>query len=494
MADTINNKGTEVNQNDEVIKKHFFENKKKLIGVSLASCLLLILAIYVGGVFSYKDKFLNNTSINGIDVSKLTVEKATAKIKEKITQNINLDLVFSDGSNQVIDGLNSSIKLNSNVNLDKLVKNQNRFLWFMSYFDNNKLNVNNLINIDEKLIESKINNLPQMNVSNQIKSKDAYVSYENGDFSIVSDVIGTEVDKPKLLTIVKDALLSDVKKIDLKKSDLYKKAEITKDNPALVSKVAAAKKYASAKITYETPKGKVFVLDGKTLVNWLTKDEKGNWVRNDKVWAQKALSYVKNLALSYNVIGETRQFKTHKGNIITVSGGSYGLRIKPQTETNELLKDLYANKVVKRTPVTTGALASGENGGIGSTYAEVDVSEQKMYYFRNGQLLLNSPVMTGTLNDPTRRTRPGAYFIYMKQAGRTLRGLQQADGTYPYSVPVKYWMPFNGGVGFHDASWLTTFGTNRYLTNGSHGCVDMPPENAGKLFSLISENTPVIVY
>ena len=71
---------------------------------------------------------------------------------------------------------------------------------------------------------------------------------------------------------------------------------------------------------------------------------------------------------------------------------------------------------------------------------------------------------------------------------------KKADGTYEYETPVKYWMPFNGGVGFHDASWQPTFGGSRYQTNGSHGCVNMPPEMAGKLFELISAGTPVLVH
>ena len=46
--------------------------------------------------------------------------------------------------------------------------------------------------------------------------------------------------------------------------------------------------------------------------------------------------------------------------------------------------------------------------------------------------------------------------------------------------------------GFHDASWQRLFGGSRYLTNGSHGCVNMPPEMAAKLFDLISAGTPVV--
>ncbi len=38
-----------------------------------------------------------------------------------------------------------------------------------------------------------------------------------------------------------------------------------------------------------------------------------------------------------------------------------------------------------------------------------------------------------------------------KQRDATLKG-------QGYASPVKFWMPFNGGIGFHDASWRNTFG------------------------------------
>ncbi len=40
---------------------------------------------------------------------------------------------------------------------------------------------------------------------------------------------------------------------------------------------------------------------------------------------------------------------------------------------------------------------------------------------------------------------------------------KKADGTYSYEQPVTYWMPFNGGIGFHDADWQPYFGGDRYL-------------------------------
>ena len=71
---------------------------------------------------------------------------------------------------------------------------------------------------------------------------------------------------------------------------------------------------------------------------------------------------------------------------------------------------------------------------------------------------------------------------------------EKEDGTYEYETPVSYWMPFNGGIGFHDASWQPTFGGSRYLTNGSHGCVNTPEANAEKIINNIEKGVPVVVY
>ncbi len=55
-------------------------------------------------------------------------------------------------------------------------------------------------------------------------------------------------------------------------------------------------------------------------------------------------------------------------------------------------------------------------------------------------------------------------------------------------------MPFNGGVGFHDANWRRDFGGNYYKRGGSHGCVNMPYSAAQTLFENIEAGCAVLVY
>ena len=77
-----------------------------------------------------------------------------------------------------------------------------------------------------------------------------------------------------------------------------------------------------------------------------------------------------------------------------------------------------------------------------------------------------------------------------------MRGEKQPDGSWGYETPVAYWMRVTwSGVGFHDATWQSSFGGNRYLNGyGSHGCINMPLSKAKTLYGMISVGTKVIIH
>jgi hypothetical protein len=65
-------------------------------------------------------------------------------------------------------------------------------------------------------------------------------------------------------------------------------------------------------------------------------------------------------------------------------------------------------------------------------------------------------------------TPTGTWHVQAKQTDRWL-----ASGGESYEV--KYWMPYDGDYGFHDALWQKfPFGGPQYRTSGSHGCVHFP--------------------
>lgn len=123
----------------------------------------------------------------------------------------------------------------------------------------------------------------------------------------------------------------------------------------------------------------------------------------------------------------------------------------------------------------------------------VDISDQMLYYFKGNKTVLTAPVVTGMKGKHD--TPLGNYTLYKsnKETSRYLKG-NNDDGTR-YNAFVNYWMPFNGGVGFHDATWRSSseFNKNQYKSDGSHGCVNMKKADAKVLYNNTTKDTAVKV-
>ena len=127
----------------------------------------------------------------------------------------------------------------------------------------------------------------------------------------------------------------------------------------------------------------------------------------------------------------------------------------------------------------------------GQTCVEICLGEQNVYVYNGNTLVLSTPCVTGSVAGG-HATPTGAYSIYLKEANRTLRGTNN-DGS-KYASFVNFWMPFNGGVGLHDATWRGAFGGQIYQTGGSHGCVNLPYDAAAALWNVAYVGMPVYVH
>lgn len=134
--------------------------------------------------------------------------------------------------------------------------------------------------------------------------------------------------------------------------------------------------------------------------------------------------------------------------------------------------------------IDEGYVSSKYTKELGNTFVEVDITDQDLYLYIDDELVLTADVVTGKkgLYD----TRIGCNPIYAKQTDRYLKG----DG---YNVWVEYWMPFDKGIGLHDASWRNNFSNDAYL-NGSHGCVNMKYDDAKYVYDNVEIGTNVLVH
>ena len=474
-------------------KNNWYSNHKKPVLIC-GIVVLVLLIVYLAGMLYYNDKFLNGTMVNGSDVGGMTLQKANDQLSKKVNGQ-SLKLIFNDGQSEVLQSAQLGVSYNKDNSLNQLMKNQNKWAWFIGFFKNEKNTLTDLIQISDENLTNGIASMEHAKEENQIAPTDAYIQYKDGSFSIIEETLGSKFNIEELVKNIKVALSKGKQQLDVTKANGYVKPHVYKDDQDLNNQLKAANEYCLSAITYTTPKGKEIALDGSTLITWLSKQDDGSYTKDESVFKEKLTAFVKELASQYNSIGVTRTFTGKDGQSHTVSGGTYGFRVSTDSEVSALLKMINENKSENnRIPEHTGQLPSGENGGLGTTYLEINITKQHLWFVKDGSVVLESDFVSGKESDPTRLTPSGTYYIYNKERNRVLRGTKQPNGKYEYESPVSYWMPFNKGIGLHDASWRSTFGRDIYINSGSHGCINLPTGFAGSLYSQIYVNLPVVVY
>lgn len=232
------------------------------------------------------------------------------------------------------------------------------------------------------------------------------------------------------------------------------------------------------------------VIDENVVADWMMLDENGDIVydeHNVPLLDETLIKeYVAYLSATYNTVGIEREFHASRGDVVKVPGGSYGNEIDEQAEYAYLLNAVLNRESGTRIPQYTSEAREKGTDDIGDTYIEVDMGSQHMYYYADGELVIDTPIVTDNMS--RRWSTPAKVcFVYFKQKNRVLRG---AD----YATPVKYWMAVDGHIGIHDATWRREFGGDIYKTNGSHGCINTPLETMTELYELVEPGTPVIMF
>ena len=227
------------------------------------------------------------------------------------------------------------------------------------------------------------------------------------------------------------------------------------------------------------------VIDAGTIETWLQITDDSLNIDQEAV-----KSYVQNLAAKYNTIYVPRTFHTSYGNDVTVSDNEYGFQIDQDGEVQQLLTDLASGTAVTRDPVysISGMQRNGADDLNGS-YIEVSLDNQHLWLYKDGVLVTETDIVSGAPK-AGRETYRGAWPIAYKASPYNLSSQE-----YGYNVKVNYWMPFVYGQGLHDASWQSSFGGNRYKSGaGSHGCINLPTDQAALIYNTIDGGYPIIIY
>lgn len=311
-----------------------------------------------------------------------------------------------------------------------------------------------------------------------------------GQFEGVDGVSGDAPVYDNATTNLTSAVKELKDKVELTSATGYVDGEKATDSDLVKKALKEANAYLDVTVTCNfTP------ATGEAATETVGKDQIAQWliVGNDglsvSLDGENMATYCTELAKKHDVSKKkTGQFKTTGGSVINVPVTSSG-----QTVDGNKLYEAIAEAINNKKSATVEAVYSeakeeetGEYVTYGGNYCEVDLTNQMVYVYKNGELVVSSQCVTGCISKG-HGTPTGVYSIFSRDKDRYLRG----DG---YKSWVNFFIPFNGGIGFHDASWRSTFGGNIYLYSGSHGCINMPYSAAKKLYENVTLDEKVIVY
>ena len=461
-------------------------NKRQMTIAAVVIIAVLIILITACYRIANPKTFPSGSTINGVNVGNLTAAQAEKKVVSH-WQSKSLTVRYNG---QVVAVFNHS---EYKYDIKKDVENALHpgFSKAMSRtFDKNKRKVTIAMHPDMSTssFEDTFNNMSIVkNNTYTTKTRNAYVSMKNRKFKIVKEVYGNNLDKAKLEKAIANAIAEGKSSFTYKASEYYHKPKYISTSAKVKNRQAFCKKYLGVKITYKGLNNS-YTLTPTELEKMLTIKN-----RTKTVNAKAVTSFVNDtLANKLSTVGSARKLKSAAGGTYTVAGGNYGYSISKSKMEKRLTTDLKNDKDVTRDAIYTKDVTSLKNGNdIGSSYVEVNISTQMVYCVIKGKKVLSTPVVTGNVAEG-HATPYGVFILNYKATNVNLKG-QNADGS-DYSSHVSYWMPFNGGIGLHDATWRSSFGGGIYKSNGSHGCVNMPSGAAASLYAHVHAGMPVIVH
>lgn len=452
--------------------------------------LIILLAVYVSIMVYFQMHFFANTTVNGIEVS----GKSSKYLERQISQQLKeyqLAVTSREGKTEYIKGAELFLDSGQDKVIEKELKKQKSFLWPYYFFKNQEIEMKFAIKFNQEELMKKVKNLSFV-TQEQTEPVSAIPIFDGEKYVIQAEVLGNKLDLKQTIQKATEYVKELKEQLNLETEQCYIMPEYTEKSEEVIKACEELNDYCTAQITYQIPSESVIV--EKSLIStWLDIGEDMEVSLNEERFQQ----WVTTFCEQYSTVGKVRHFSTPTGQEVDVSGGTYGWKINQDAEYQELLKNIQEHQIIEREPVYDEGYTAASYGAVdwGTTYVEVDLTNQHMWYIKDEKIAFECNIVSGK-PIPERETPSGVYKILEKKKGKTLVGeIIPETGEPEYRTYVDYWMRVTwSGIGFHDAGWQPKFGGDWYITHGSHGCLNMEPSNAAIFYDMIEVNTPVVIH
>ena len=465
------------------------KRKAGVLFAVLAACIVLPGLIYLGLAIYYQDSFYYGVWINGIYCTGKTIEE----VQNELTRNFTYDglTIYGKESKDYLLADELEMEYDFLPALQAYLKKQNPFKWlYQLAMGHTNQTLIPTVHFQEKKLEQWIYTTGFYEENQNLEEDSLTISLTDEGYQLVegkTEVLRLSAAKEKIT----EALSMAKPSLDLREEDCYFYREDTPEMKRVRELYEQAERFQQRPVSYSIKDKTRVVLPGEKAL-WLTREEKKNELSLDKegrlqIDRRAVEDFVDKLAGEYDT-WHNFTFTTREGRQVHLTKGNYGLQISRREEVKFLLEALEegSDEPIIRTPEYSRDITYNNQHGIGDTYIEIDMKEQKLYYFEEGKVRLETDVVTGCVKEGM-VTPEMVCYVYNKKEDAVLRGED-------YRSPVDYWMPVYGGIGIHDAGWRTKFGGDIYIRDGSHGCINTPLEKVKELYEMVEVGIPVVIY
>lgn len=464
--------------------------RRIILTVSLL--LLVLIGGYAGIACYYTGGFTFGTWINGIYCTGKSVAEVNRELVGQ-TERMPCTIRFADGKTEQYLPQEGQITYDYTAKLQSILQKQDPKLWLLNVLhsaaDPAETSMQPQITVSEKALQDTFYAMQEVQTAQQTDRHVRLVRTRAQGY-FLENTKKNALNVQKAYFAVLDAVEQGRSEVDLQKSGCYEDLQLTPQEEQVMKQYEKLKAFLDFQLTYDMGDGKV-VFGHAKLSYLLTTGISGTDLicspDGGFIWDTAKVDHaVDELAQEYDTYKTDRQFRTTRGEIVTVKGGTYGNQLDRKKEKAYLRQALSAHKSELHEPAYLHkAYIRGKND-IGDTYIEIDLTNQKMYCYQKGDLIVETPIVTGNMM-LHRDTPSGIFYIYYKQKNRILRG----PG---YASHVNYWMAVRKGVGIHDALWRDEFGGTIYQKHGSHGCINTPYDAMKLIYDQYEVGMPVILY
>lgn len=460
--------------------------------------LLIVLAVLavaaVAGFFTarwyYQDKAAPGVMFAGASVAGQNSEQLAATVKSAV-ENTKITVTDSQGNAVTASLKDLGVNVNQKQTVSALIaaKDSNPFVRINPF---SKQNVKLSATADKLALSQYLTGKLIPNDSQAIASTIAY-DQTSQKFTVT---VGRGGQAPVTDSVVKaiDQAL-DTPGTTRTANITYTQTDMPISEAAATTAADQANAGLGLSITINNGDATTYKIPAATIASWTV-------TTADPAKGTIAVSYNKQ-AISDYMNGELgnhlNQTKTNQVDLVDTSGnvimtktkGMNGVTIKDTaTVADQVYSALSANRSATLTVASDVTKFDTEQQTV-TWKIVVDRSKQTATVYNNDQVVQTFNVCTGKTGK--HETTPGNYFIYLKYQVQDMRGTND-DGSQYLSSGVKWVSYFNGGQGFHTASWNAAgIASGDPTGHGSHGCVNMNEADAKWIYDNCPDGTLVQV-